>query len=255
MTLVCIDDIYTELSIEIIEGVTSLISFGDIKLFSSKDLNEVTHKTGPFRSSVDIESFKVGEMYKYIDTEFFLIIEYDGYPLNPSAWTDDFYKYDFIGAPWIFVRGGHNRVGCKQNKPCNKWVGNDGFSFQSSKLLIELSSRIEQFRQSPVFSATDAWVCREINEELKAKGFKFSPVSLASRFSVEKGVYTGQFGWHGEAATRWRNKDWKIFNFERHAYEEGLPPLDSTIKLLDNHSDCEAMSWPGLRPVDFSEYE
>ena len=61
---------------------------------------------------------------KYIDTDFCLIIQGDGFVIHPENWTDEFLKYDYIGAPWrnlahySFIR-----------------VGNGGFSLRSKKLL------------------------------------------------------------------------------------------------------------------------
>ena len=35
-----------------------------------------------------------------IKTEFMLGIHDDGFVINPNLWTDQFLKYDYIGAPW-----------------------------------------------------------------------------------------------------------------------------------------------------------
>ncbi len=38
----------------------------------------------------------------YVATPFALVIQYDGFILNPDAWRDEFLDYDYIGAPWNF---------------------------------------------------------------------------------------------------------------------------------------------------------
>ncbi len=250
VTLVCIDDLNTQLSIDIMSGVSTVINFGDVRLFSSSNLAEVTDKIAPINGLEKYSSFLVKDLHKYINTDFCVIMQSDGYPINPKAWTDDFLKYDYIGAPWVFVRGGHRRLGCKRPKPCGKWVGNGGFSLRSTKLLKSVASK--DYDGEPW---EDAFICRVINEELKAKKINFAPIDLASRFSVEKGVYTGQFGWHGTRATLEPNNRWGIFNFEKHAYESGLPPIGSTINLIEAYSNYEPLITPTSKPIDLLEYE
>jgi len=42
--------------------------------------------------------FIVYELWKYIDTNFALLVQDDGYVVNPYQWNDEFLKYDYIGA-------------------------------------------------------------------------------------------------------------------------------------------------------------
>jgi hypothetical protein len=34
------------------------------------------------------------------DTEFAILVHEDGFIVNPECWSDEFLKYDYIGAPW-----------------------------------------------------------------------------------------------------------------------------------------------------------
>ncbi len=65
----------------------------------------------------------------------------------------------------------------------------------------------------------DEHICRVIDEQLKSRGVKFAPTELASYFSVENGVYNGQFGFHGPQTLE-INKKMGIFKFNNHAYEQ-----------------------------------
>lgn len=38
----------------------------------------------------------------YIETPHVLVVQYDGFILNPDAWTDEFLEYDYVGAPWWY---------------------------------------------------------------------------------------------------------------------------------------------------------
>lgn len=45
----------------------------------------------------------IKELNKYIETDYVLIVQYDGFILNPKAWMDEFLEYDYIGAPWWYT--------------------------------------------------------------------------------------------------------------------------------------------------------
>ena len=113
--------------------------------------------------------------------QFILFLESDARLVNPSAWTDEFYKYDYIGAPW------YDRV-----------VGNGGFTLMSQKMLVSL----DKLRLQPTIKACypcDWKICRNHRAWLEANTCKFAPYELANRFSNETGEYLGAFGVHSAA--------------------------------------------------------
>jgi hypothetical protein len=123
----------------------------------------------------EYEQFVAKEMRHHVGTDHALIVQWDGYVLNGSAWDDEFLKYDFVGAPWFW----------------DGVVGNAGFALVSKRLLEELAR--DEYEASPF----DVNLCRRYRKQLEERGFKFAPLELAGRFSVENGPYEGQFGWHG----------------------------------------------------------
>ena len=58
----------------------------------------------------------------FIKTDFMLHIHPDGFAVNKEKWTDQYLKYDYIGAPWQ-----------------DRAVGNGGFSLRSNKLIDALT--------------------------------------------------------------------------------------------------------------------
>jgi hypothetical protein len=120
-------------------------------------------------SKGEYSQFIIKELDKYIETDFVLIIQHDGYVLDPSAWDDGFLEYDYIGAPWL-ESDGYN-------------VGNGGFSLRSKKLQHILAT--DDFIQSN-HSAEDVTICRLYRPYLEEKyGIKFAPEELADKFSFE----------------------------------------------------------------------
>lgn len=116
----------------------------------------------------------------YIQTEHVLLIQWDGYVVNPAAWTDDFLEYDYIGAPWGFHTDAYR-------------VGNGGFSLRSRRLLEAL-----QDSEIVDLEPEDEAICRRYRPLLEQRyGIRFAPEAVAARFSFETTYPEGlPFGFH-----------------------------------------------------------
>src|SRR5215469_2002715 len=142
--------------------------------------------------------FMVESLGAHVGTGHCLIVQSDGFILNPVRWDDRFLDYDYIGAPWpeyVDVVGGE-RLSLDRNP-----VGNGGFSLRSRKLL-EVTSRV-RFDELPFpHSSEDLIICHYLYDQMRAAGIRFAPPELAARFSIESpGIYgqspEGVFGFHG----------------------------------------------------------
>lgn len=113
----------------------------------------------------------------YIDSDHAMSVHEDGFPVRLNQWTDDFLKYDYIGAPW--------RDGV---------VGNGGFNIESKRLLdAKLALETSDVRTT----ASDYWVCRNHRKEFAELGIKFAPKEIAAKFSEETVRSENAFGFHG----------------------------------------------------------
>jgi hypothetical protein len=153
-----------------------------------------------------LEKLTLDLLPKTVDTDFNLIIQADGYAVNADAWTDEFYEYDYIGAPWPWEIPGRD-------------VGNGGFSWRSKKLyqaILDLRSKhsfISLISQLPTieviedkfqgyFVPEDNLICNLYRPLLEQEyGIRFAPAELADQFSVETNGNTPwlgkSFGFHG----------------------------------------------------------
>src|SRR6187551_2193257 len=113
----------------------------------------------------DYNQFNLKHLNDYVDTDFVMIAEHDGFILNPVAWTDEFLTYDYIGAP-LLVDG-------------VQLVGNGGFSIRSKKLLalvqsddsIQLGDTADH-----KYAANEDWVISVVKRAyLESKGIRFAP--------------------------------------------------------------------------------
>jgi hypothetical protein len=201
-TLCCIDCYNYELSIRAIRHCLQLCKFDKALFLSDKAiiLEDIeTIKITSIRTKEQYSIFVLKLLNEYINTDFVLMIQWDGYIVNPDSWTGEFQTYDYIGAKWHWYNDGLN-------------VGNGGFSLRSKRLLQALSNNIPVTPDSLKYGE-DTFICRLHRNELEAGySIKFAPESIADRFSHERSDPVGKpFGFHG------------LFNMWRYLRDTELP--------------------------------
>jgi len=182
------------------------IQFGAVKLLTSLPTDDKRLVKIPHIGSVqEYSRFCVEELVNYVDTEFVLIVQYDGFILNPKSWTDEFLKYDYIGAPWLVRDWSVKNFDFPKNSVCTKISGNGGFSIRSRKIL-EICARLAREGKIPKAHPEDVAICVWHRDLFEKEGMRFAPAELAARFSVEgeEWTYSDQFGFHGLS---WTNID------------------------------------------------
>ena len=131
---------------KITESISSLkksmaeIKYEEILLFTSKNLNKRKAFSGlkivkikPLKSFKEYNHFIIYELFKYIKTSHILLVQWDGFILNPKKWDNAFYKYDYIGAP--FIPRANDFKYCRDKNNNFYSVGNGGFTIRSRSLL------------------------------------------------------------------------------------------------------------------------
>jgi len=193
VTFVVIDRVAHELTKMAIEDSLNLCNPADLLIFTDKpDKIKIQGACYILTDPGDMESYNkilYAQVPKMVHTSHFLTIEWDGWIVNPGAWSDKFLEFDYIGAPWPFHKSGNR-------------VGNGGFSLRSARLTKFLMENSKEF---PPIHAEDHWLCREYGSALMAKGFKWADEDTAQRFSFENGKPhpEGSFGFHD--CRNWRH--------------------------------------------------
>ena len=173
VTLVGIDCVDLERLQVAADISTKEIKFGAVKLLSSIESDDPRVIKIPKIKTVEgYSDFMIKKLDNYVDTEFALIFQYDGFILNPEAWEDSFLKYDYIGAPWYHL--GPLRV------------GNGGFSLRSKRLLSWLAKNWHQIKKR--IHPEDVYISRYARVFLEKVGIVFADEGVASRFSKEGNV-------------------------------------------------------------------
>ena len=165
-------------------------------------------RTTPLTSRDAYSQLMLKELLPHIDTPHVLVIQWDGYVVNPAAWDPAFLDCDYIGAKWYWHGDGLR-------------VGNGGFSLRSRKLLDAL-----QDPRIALVDAEDTTIGRTFRPLLEREHtIRFADEALADHFSFEAAYPIGRpFGFHG------------LFNFCR-----TVPPAEITA-LAPGFSDAIARS-------------
>lgn len=129
----------------------------------------------------DYSRFVLKSLLPHIGTPHVLLIQWDGYVVNPSAFDTAFLDCDYLGAKWFWYDDSMR-------------VGNGGFSLRSRKLLEAL-----QDPRVILGDAEDTTICRTFRPQLEADyGIRFGSEALADRFAFEAAYPSGMpFGFHG----------------------------------------------------------
>jgi len=181
--------------------------FADVKILTSLQSN---HKNvisiKPINSVEEYSAFTLSKLDNYVDTPHVLIVQYDGFILNSGQWTDEFLKYDYIGAPWLVADWSVKNFDFPKELLGELVVGNGGFSLRS-KRLVSLCAKL--FKESIIqkYHPEDVAIGVYYRRLLEDSGIKYAPVDLAKQFSFEAETdendkWDGQFGFHG---FKWTN--------------------------------------------------
>lgn len=193
-----------DLSIKALLRSSEKINFGDIKFVSHEKPLNLDNKIKfcyiDKINSLDDYSYKmIYQLDKYVDTDYVLVIQSDGYVINPHLWQDNFLNYDYIGAPFPLPRDDFSYRD-SNNKLFR--VGNGGFSLRSKKL-IQLANKLQlEWKSFHGFYNEDGFICGMYKEIYENNGMKFAPIDVAKYFSHEIQVPEIQgiipFGFHGK---------------------------------------------------------
>lgn len=120
VSLMCIDCLDTDRAIKVLEHCKSKVDFGAVKLLTSLECDyEHRVEIMPLHSLIMYSVFMLTKVHLYIDTPHVLIVQRDGWILNPESWDPAWLELDYIGP--LFMQ--YDKV------------GSGGFSLRSKKIM------------------------------------------------------------------------------------------------------------------------
>lgn len=223
VTLCCVDTRQPALALAALQHCMSLVRFGRALLFTDPALVPspppgIELIPARIDSVADYSRFMLQGLAPHLHTSHLLVVQWDGFVLDPAAWDPAFLQVDYIGAPW-------------HDMPGERAVGNGGFSLRSRRLLQAL-----QDPALPPAHPEDLCICHTHRAALEqGHGIRFASREMAARFAYERTEPAGPtFGFHG------------LFNFDRVMPPPQLRPLlehlpDAMLRGLDAHDLCRRL--------------
>lgn len=124
------------------------------------------------------------DLWKYVDTEFAMLIHADGYVIHPEVWDDQWLKYDYIGAPWPLPQDDYS-----YRDPFGHLVRVGNSVSLRSRKIMKLPTDLN-LEWKPYFGNTneDGFLCCHNKPILERHGCKFAPLNHAVHFSKEHNI-------------------------------------------------------------------
>jgi hypothetical protein len=158
------------------------------KLIDTDIPQKLVHQTLDYESFQD---FLVYALHNYVDTDYVLISQSDGWILNPGNWRDEWFNYDYIGgythAAYIPSEQHYYTNYGWIYKPDPLVVQNGGLSLRSRKLL-EAPTKYGIMKvpmEQKVLRNEDIQLCCWMRPALEKVGIKFAPKEESMLFSFE----------------------------------------------------------------------
>lgn len=206
-----------EKTIKAIRFCMKQVNFACVKFITSQEIIDtkgdelikdgiICEANNTINSFKDYSKFMIYDLKDHINTNFVLTIQYDGFILNAASWREDFFDYDYIGAPWPKIENAFVTPFGEQIS-----VGNGGFSLRSKKLLnlpslVDIPFDVVALNHFYKMFGSKNWnedgnICVHNRHIFEQHGCKFAPLEIAKHFSHE--------------TTLSINKDIKPFGFHR----------------------------------------
>lgn len=220
VSLICIDCVDANRAARVVERCTQKADFGAVKLLTSLETDYPHVKIMPLNSLIAYSIFMLTKVHEYVETEHMLIVQRDGFILNPGSFDVRWLELDYIGP--LFVQ--YDKV------------GSGGFSLRSKRIMQDISQKIVTTwdgtqRHADEIQATlkyyeDGVLC--LSEF--GKNYKIATLEQAANFGQggnRNPVYFREkpFGWH---------RTWQKINFET-----GVVDSSDTSKDLQASYDNE----------------
>ena len=216
-TLVTISSVEIELTLLSLVISNLNANFNRVLFFTSEEIDQrylelfpqlEIIQVNPIRSLVEYSRFVIKELNSFIDTEFCLVTQGDGFIVNPQLWSDEFLNYDYVSAPWpkqVPLINPQGQLVEVLDMSKNR-VGNGGFSLRSKKLL-EVCSQLDFDNIKTSSLLEDLIICHYLYDWFKNQDIKFSPLEVATKFSFEQLIeevenfsWENTFGFHGKGS-------------------------------------------------------
>jgi hypothetical protein len=209
VTLVLVSSINIDRCVKALQYSMKGIKFAEVLFLTDKTIKSdgiKVIKINPL-NLIGYSKFIVYDLHKYINTNHALIIQDDGFVVNPEKWDDEFLKYDYIGAPFP-IPPKNDSITFRTPFGELIRVGNGGFSLRSKKILSLATELKLPWKSYFGYHNEDGFYAVHNKHIYEENGCIYAPIEIAAKFSHEWNTLETSgiepFGFHG--------KDSKYYN-------------------------------------------
>ena len=165
------------------------VDYGEVVLITHRRPlflpKQITYKHTSRLTDIDCFNYKmVYELGYYIQTDFALIVHYDGFVVHPESWRDEFLDYDYIGSPWPLPKPG--RIHSYHDIYGNLCRVGNSVSIRSKRLLdFPRKANLKWEKDEEGFYNEDIFICCMNKHRLEEAGMSIAPVEVAKYFGHE----------------------------------------------------------------------
>lgn len=187
ITLCAVSSVKIPETIKSLEICQKECLFNNVIFFSDKDVPH-RYKIPTICNIQEYNSFilhKLPELILPLMSDFLLTVHWDGFIVNPNSWTNSFYEYDYVGAPWPWY---------------NNQCGNGGFCLKSKKFISLQMDIVSNKIKTNVNE--DIILSIAFRKRFIKSGCKYADPEIAYAFSTEypsrndKYKFEKPFGFH-----------------------------------------------------------
>lgn len=187
VTLAAMTSVNLYETIQALEYSMQDIEFGDVVLITHRRPlflpKNIHYKHTSKLKNIDDFNYKmVYELTNYIDTDYVLLVHYDGFVVHPESWQDAFLDYDYIGSPWPLPE---NDYAYRDSKGQICRVGNS-VSIRSKRLLeFPGKAHLKWEKMEDGNYNEDTFLCCKYKNVIEEAGMRFAPIEIAKYFGHE----------------------------------------------------------------------
>lgn len=188
VTLIAVSSVKIYETVKALEYSMREIEYGEVVLVTHEKPKKlpsgITYKHCEKISNIDMfNHMMVYDLAQYVNTDYILLVHYDGFVVNPSAWKEEFLEYDYIGSPWPLPTEGHTSYYDARGNVVR--VGNS-VSLRSKRLLEYPKNHNLEWRKTPDGDYNeDIFLCAMNKCQMEDDGLKFAPIEVARFFGRE----------------------------------------------------------------------
>lgn len=210
VSLVCVDTTpRVDLASRAIKHCTDLATFDSVKLLTNDMSQPHAIKIDRIDGVHGYSNFVARRLHEYVETSHCLIVQWDGYVLNPFAWQSRFLNFDYIGAAY------------------GNWVGIGGFSLRSKRFLQIAAKHRPNENAHP----EDNFFSLKYRAEFEKMGIRYATHEVAQGFTIESRTYNPRANVWSGTPIAWSGQ----FGF--HSYLTPLYPVPNRPKIFHHSGD------------------